>query len=368
MAKQPLACNGQAALLDHALAYARRGWSIIPVVGKKSVGFWKPFQEEPADAETLRRLFARKEVTGLAVVLGNVSGGLAVRDFDKADAYHSWAAANPGDAAKLPTVKTARGYHVYGRLEVETYAYDDDGELRGDSGHYVLLPPSLHPDGPTYSWIKPLPCLSTILPLLPPSLLPEREKTQPTHQPIACVASAGTEIVLATLPDGPGQRNRKVFDLARRLKALPNLDTSPAALKAIVTEWHRQALPLIRTKDFGETWSDFQIAWIRVKMPWSTSVTQAFTAASSRPLAPIDGNEQLGLLAALCRELQRLAGDQPFFLSCRKIASQFGINHVTAWRWLGALEFHGVIKAGKKGIMRGRLATEWRYTNKERMQ
>src|SRR4051812_44683457 len=80
-------------LIEHALAYAARGWSIIPVREKKAAGFWKPFQDRPADRKTLRRLFALDGITGLAVVTGSVSGGLAVRDFDIAAAHHAWAAA-----------------------------------------------------------------------------------------------------------------------------------------------------------------------------------------------------------------------------------------------------------------------------------
>jgi Bifunctional DNA primase/polymerase, N-terminal len=146
-------------LLFHALAYARRGWSIIPVAGKKSIGIWKPFQTRAADAKTLIHLFAKRGVTGLAVILGKSSGGLAVRDFDTPEAYFAWRDANPEDAARLPTVQTARGYHVYGQLTEEAFAILECGELRADSGHYVLLPPSIHPDGGVYRWINPLPDL-----------------------------------------------------------------------------------------------------------------------------------------------------------------------------------------------------------------
>jgi Bifunctional DNA primase/polymerase, N-terminal len=82
-------CGAAGALLDHALDYAGRGWSIIPTTGKKASGLWRPFQTQPADEKTLRHLFAQKGITGLAVILGGVSGGLAVRDFDQADAYHA---------------------------------------------------------------------------------------------------------------------------------------------------------------------------------------------------------------------------------------------------------------------------------------
>ncbi len=55
--------------------------------GKKAAGLWKPFQKQRADETTLRSTIARNGITGLAVVLGSVSGGLACRDFDDQSAY-----------------------------------------------------------------------------------------------------------------------------------------------------------------------------------------------------------------------------------------------------------------------------------------
>src|SRR5262249_22319933 len=137
-------------LLEQAIEYAGRGYSVIPVSGKRAVGRWKPFQTQRPDKATIRRLFTNPNITGLAVITGRVSGGLAVRDFDEAEAYHTWANNNPGDADRLPTVKTGRGYHVYGRLEAEVFEKFYDGELRGTSRHIVVAPPSAHPDGHSY--------------------------------------------------------------------------------------------------------------------------------------------------------------------------------------------------------------------------
>jgi Bifunctional DNA primase/polymerase, N-terminal len=367
---EPAGFNRQSVLLEQALAYRQRGWSIIAVKGKKSVGLWKPFQDEPADEKTLRRIFAKPGITGLAVVCGAVSGDLAVRDFDQIDAYHDWAAAHPEEARICPTVRTSRGYHLYGQLNKNVCTKFNNGELRASCGCYVLLPPSVHPDGPVYSWLNPLPSPSSPLPSLPLSLTGEwntqaTQAIQATQQPtqpmqlIACATLAGTEFILATLPDGPGQRNRKIWDLVRRLKALPNLDTSPAALKLIVEEWHRLALPFIATKNFDETWSDFKAAWLRPCTPFGASLEAAYKSACQNPQSPIDDNPNIGVLAALCRNLS--TRDGTFYLAAGTVEKLFGVSRTTALRWLQSLCFYGVIELTKTGTLKDRQASEWRF-------
>ena len=100
-----------------ALDYHRRGWTVIPTVGKKPPEKmpWKKYQTARPDEATLRRLFSRNGITGLAVLLGSASGGLACRDFDCTDGYERWADAHPDLATVLPIVRTARGFHVYCR-------------------------------------------------------------------------------------------------------------------------------------------------------------------------------------------------------------------------------------------------------------
>jgi hypothetical protein len=84
----------------------------------------------------------------------------------------------------------------------------------------------------------------------------------------ATFESAVSEAIWVTLPDGPGQRNRKLFDLARRVKGLPTLaDADFSSLEPIVRDWRYKALSAINTKEWEETWKDFCIAWIRVKVP-----------------------------------------------------------------------------------------------------
>ena len=97
--------------------------------------------------------------------MGDVSGGLISRDFDTMTAYQRWSEAFPELAAKLPTVATSRGRHVYARTEPEAgvsaaggknYLDLGDGEFRCGSGAYNLLPPAVHPTGVVYTWAIPI--------------------------------------------------------------------------------------------------------------------------------------------------------------------------------------------------------------------
>jgi hypothetical protein len=352
-------------LLWHALEYRAIGFNVIPTRGKKAAGKWKRFQRERPDELALQHMFALPGITGVAAILGAASSGLACRDFDRLDRYQEWASQHPDLATVLPTVATAKGRHVYFRSQTEQFITFDDGEFRADCKHFCVLPPSLHPDGPSYRWLIPLP--DGPLPIIDPraaGLLPPTDTTtQQLKQPTACVTCTVTDAIKATIPDGPGQRNRKVFDLARRLKSISDLDTSPEALKAVVFEWHRRALPFIRTKAFAETWSDFQTAWLAVKAPHRTALHFAYAAARRLPHTPIDDCAELGVLAALCWHLSA-SGARPFFLACSSVKELLGVSRMTAWRWLRSLQFYGLIEPIETGTLKGRQATTWRYIEK----
>jgi hypothetical protein len=343
---------------------------MIPTIGKRAAGLWKPFQAAPADPATLRRLFAKPSIDGLAVITGSVSGGLAVRDFDVEDAYHLWATANPDDAAQLPTVQTARGFHVYGATESELYLELEDGELRAACRHYVVLPPSRHPIGDLYRWINPLPPVGVPLLPLPKSLYSGalQQTRAPSRQVQANTLHAPAQgidpLIARTLPTGPGQRNRRVFDLARGLVGLLGKDADRAQLRRLVQEWHRQALPVIRTKAFDETWSDFIIAWGRVKHAAGASLASAVAAADAgrAPAAARDyDTAPMRRLVAVCAQLSVQWGDQPFPLGCRTAANILGISPPAAHRMLATLRFDGIIKLATMGSKARGRASEWHY-------
>jgi hypothetical protein len=64
---------------------------------------------------------------------------------------------------------------------------------------------------------------------------------------------------------------------------------------------------------------------------------------------------------AVCRELQRTSGEQPFFLACRTAGQLLEVPHVTAWRWLLLLTHDKILVEVKKGSCSSRRASRFRY-------
>ena len=359
-------------MLDAALAYARRGWSIVPVGlnnrKKQCAVRWKAYQATPPGPERLRRWFQAGKYPALAVILGPVSGHLACRDFDDAEAYRRWASEFPELAAMLPTVKTRRGYHVYFTAAVDKTTAYTDGELRG-ARSMCVLPPSRHPEGGAYQWKVPLADESPLVldpeqagldgqPVLQKRTEENRSRQKQAEADRSRLSAGGGEedevalAILSTLPTQAGMRNRQVFQLARALKGIPALaDKNAQSLRRIVEEWHRRALPRIETKAFEETWIDFLQAWPNIHTPMRTNLMDsAMSEAKAKPVDNLPyGLEGVRDLAALCRELQGMWKGQPFFLSCRTAGRVLGVGHVTAWRWLFMLEEDGWIKTVAKG-------------------
>ncbi len=406
-------------LISAAIAYHALGLAVIPMRGKKpACRRWKPFQTASPPPATVRRWFGPrgpKGVTGIAVVLGAGSGDLCCRDFDTPAKYEQWSVRNPELAQVLPTARTRRGYHVYAVLPGQRLTGAEEGELRAIGG-YVVLPPSAHPEGGTYAWIIPL---LTLPPRVDAAVFFDGDratestettestectdrKTEKTEEmcalagsspslrtlpsrssATATTTSAPTEsaraqsemltpeveaAVAATLPTEVGQRHKRVFSLARHLKGIPALrEASFRELRPIVRLWHQRALKVIGTKLFDETWIDFTRAWTRVRWPKGASsmdkiISQALADSPPACAAHFEV-EGVRMLVSICRALQRAAGDQPFFLSCRTAAPYLGVDHTTASRWLWLLQVEEIIAVVTVGGQKttARKASRYRY-------
>jgi len=360
-------------LLQQVMAYHDLGWCIIPIRrGTKrnpAIKKWKPYQTNRPDKAQLRKWFQYKN--NAAVIMGQVSGGLACRDFDAMAEYEGWAKANPEFADLLPTVETAKGRHVYFIGDLEGIKTISNGELRGSRG-YCLAPPSMHPSGHIYKWLNP-PTKKNLIIVSPQEagfISGVTEQPEQTEQLEAIEWGWLFDLRKAkeTIPTQPKQRNRKIFDFAQVLKGLPEFrDCQAKELRQIVQYWHRLALPYIRTKDFCETWSDFIIAWDRVIFSSGdepmTKIVEKATQANPPQLAReyYGGNKRVLLLVNICRELQKEAGEQPFFLSTRKAHEILGISSMQASRYLRMLETDEILKVVTKGGPKTQKATRFRY-------
>jgi hypothetical protein len=140
-------------------------------------------------------------------------------------------------------------------------------------------------------------------------------------------------------------------------------DAPEELLLPVVKQWHEAALPRITTKPFEETWYDFRIAWRRVRYAAGDGkIDEALArAVSQTPPVCADKYEdtRIRTLVALCRELQRVADESPFFLACRTAGQLLGVSHTLTSRWLGMLCMDGILKLVERGSLHH--ANEYRY-------
>jgi hypothetical protein len=182
-------------------------------------------------------------------------------------------------------------------------------------------------------------------------------------------ACAIYEAIRKTLPTRVGQRHRLIFEFARFLKGMPELgNAEPYALEPAICEWHRNAVPFIRTKELEATRLDFAMAWGRIRhaagtLPLADIFARASTAEIPPDVALRVNDPNIRRLAIACRELQREAGSAPFFLSVRTAGEHLGdVDFKTAWRWLKALEVYSkLLKVEIRGDRQSRKATRFRY-------
>lgn len=180
------------------------------------------------------------------------------------------------------------------------------------------------------------------------------------------VIQAAQPLILSSQPTGPGQRHKRLFLLAREIAGHPKLaHASFDQLREILRQWHKKALPFIRTKEFDESWFDFREGLQRVKYPAGQGpLEKALERATSGPLPSLALRYDLLVvrtLVALCNELQRLHGNDPFYLDCRTAGQLLGIPHVTAWRYLRGLVNDQVLQLVSIGSQLSRRANEYRY-------
>lgn len=362
-----------------ALEYQERGFRVIPIdpyVGdnKKAGVVWRTTRFRKSAKQFVE--FFRPPVSALSIVLGTESKNLVVRDFDDVTAYDAWRRDN-GDLASIqPTVQTGRGFHVYGVLEGVRSRPVDHGEIRSN-GNYVVAPPSLHSSGSRYRWINPLPPINASeLPPFPESLLvPECRPSLPgqkTLEGIHPLPQTGDKNVLCSVFSSAdienavnscvlwelGTRDKKRFELARKLRAYYPGDVCPSVLQIPFDNWYARSKTRMRSIGYQHEWEDFLRAWRLVKWPYGASLREAMRDATAE-LEP--GSKPVVRLMALCKQLQAQWGDKPFFLASRDAGEFMGRVHSVAWDHMKVLIVAGVLAVHTMPVLgpKGRAGYYW---------
>jgi hypothetical protein len=148
--------------LAAALSYCALNWAAIPAVaGTKHPAIrWQAFEKKLPDEAQIRKWFSRWPDANIAVVTGKVSK-LLVLDIDPVHGGQKSLAGLEKRYGKLPETVEAitggGGRHLYFRHpggEVRNRTAIAPGiDLRGDGG-VIITPPSLHPSGRRYVWLR----------------------------------------------------------------------------------------------------------------------------------------------------------------------------------------------------------------------
>jgi hypothetical protein len=142
-----------------ALGYAAAGRAVFPLmVRSKEPAIARGFKACTTNPETIRRYW-RVPDRNIGLATGAISG-VWVLDVDGDDGAASLRALE-AEHGKLPETwisSTGRGRHVWLRytapIPSSTGRIAPNLDVRADGG-YVLVPPSVHPNGRIYKWITP---------------------------------------------------------------------------------------------------------------------------------------------------------------------------------------------------------------------
>ncbi len=163
-------------MLKAALAYTEAGFSVIPIdpaTKRPVIQSWKEFQDRIATSEEINKWFENHPNGGIAIACGPISN-LCVADADYYNFSHLHDRQSLRDYIALhldfpldtvPTSQTPRGGEQYffscpdppllsRKVDVnDKYLKNLDIKCQGG---YVVVPPTVRPDGTAYSWKTPL--------------------------------------------------------------------------------------------------------------------------------------------------------------------------------------------------------------------
>lgn len=173
--------------------------------------------------------------------------------------------------------------------------------------------------------------------------------------------SSVNELPAHLFPTSIRQRNTRVFELARYLKAIKP-EASKDELRQIVLAWHEKVSSIVGTKEFSITWYDFLRAWNEIKQPYGERLQKALYQYENLELS--EHIEKLGYgesalrLIKICKALQIYHENEPFFISVRKAGELIDEHFTDAAKILNALVCDEILELVTKGT--GNKASRYR--------
>jgi len=151
-------------LYKYALAYAKRGLAVFPLIPKDK----KPltangFKDATTDPAKIKEWWSIHPDANVGIATGQVSGGLVVVDMDidkdkGKDGYHTFLKWCNDNFLMLPdswlSITGRGGYHLCFKSSFPVNSrigWLEDVDVRADGG-YIVAPPSIHPNGTKYEW------------------------------------------------------------------------------------------------------------------------------------------------------------------------------------------------------------------------
>ena len=340
---------------------------------------WKHLQLPDMSAST--HLAELEKAGNIGVALGKVSNGLITIDIDDEDYLEPFLQANPLVRNTLRTT-AQRGCNIWLRCttdyprpcKLRNRSGDEIGEWRTDGNQTIIA--GTHPDGVPYRFVVEKPVITIDYPeivwpdviLGPDATESQRDKgvreakvvsVSVSGGELQIQASFGVDVIALVAPTDYHQNNTSLFKLARLVKSYEK------TIGRLGTQLERQfvfdrwCLVARRFWRPGLTRDDYYAEFLeacsyaRIGLD-ENPIEVAVSRAKSDPLPQVQGftDERIRLLVAICREIQQLTGDNPFFLPTRKLGEILGVHWTQVARWLRALEVLRTIHLGPGEVRR----------------
>lgn len=327
----------------------------------------------------------------IGVVLGQKSDGLCVIDIDDDEMVQPFLDANPKLQDTLQTHGARgqsfwirfRGHYPLKSSKLKSLTGTDIGEFRSNGNQSIVW--GIHPGTKEpYKFVVEKPVIEIEFDEInwpvgfanPPKCTEGTEETEgtevtqvmssvpsvPSVSSVQCDWSAPIktleDAIRCSLPVTQHQNNHRLFLFARAILALESQEETftPQQLRDAFNQWYARAVDFLRPDQTKEDYlMEFLNARQHAKFPLGgNAIPEAWKLAQELPLPPEAEqfeNQQRRLLVAFCRQLQILAGDEPFYLSSRTCQRLFDQkSHTTAAKWLQGLCALQIIEETEKGI------------------